>query len=81
MLSNKILINLYILSMDENYELYIPINDKIGNIVNLLSYSLFDSIDGDKNKVLLNFDTGLSYKNNVLVRDTDIENGSRLILL
>ena len=32
MLENKILVNLYVLSLDKKYEVFIPINEKVGNI-------------------------------------------------
>ena len=81
MLDNKVLVNLYILSLSTSYELFIPINEKIGNIAKLLNTTLFDSIDFDKNYVLINIDTGYQYKNNELIRNTDIKNGCKLILV
>ena len=81
MLENKLLINLYILSLEDKYEIYIPINEKIGNISRLLNINMFDSIDFDKNYCLVNIDTGVVYNNNDLVRNTDIKNGTKLVLV
>ena len=39
MYENKILVNVYILSLSKNCEIFIPINEKIGNITKLLKNS------------------------------------------
>ena len=80
MLDNKVLIILYVISLGEKVELFIPVNEKIGNISKLLNNSLFESLESPKENVIINLDTGICYKNNDLVRDTDIENNSRLAL-
>lgn len=81
MLDNKILINLYSLSLGKNFEIYIPVNEKIGNISKVLNLTMFDSIDTTKNNMILNLETGNTYKNNDLIRNTDIKNGSKLLLI
>ncbi len=81
MLDNKVLVTIYVLSLGETFELFIPVNEKVGNISKLLNTTLFDSIDFDKNYRLLNIETGEVYKNNDLVRNTNINNNTRLILI
>ncbi len=81
MFDNKVLVNLYILSLGKNYEIYVPVNEKIGNISKLLNITMFDSINSDKNNTLFNAETGVSYNKNTLVRDSDIRNGTKLILV
>lgn len=81
MYENKILVNIYILCLSKNYEIFVPINEKVGNISKLLSNILIDSIDYTKSNVLMNVNSGKCYKNNELVRDTDISNSTRLVLL
>ncbi len=81
MLDNKVLINLYILSLGKNYEVFVPVNEKIGNISKLLNITMFDSINSEKNNMIFNVETGITYKNNILLRDTDIRNGTKLILM
>ena len=81
MLDNKVLVTIYVLSLGETYELFIPVNEKVGNISKLLNTTLFDSIDFNKNYRLLNIETGEVYKNNDLVRNTNINNDTRLILI
>lgn len=81
MLENKVLITVYVLSLGETYELFIPVNEKVGNISKLLNTTLFDSINFSKNYRLLNIETGVVYNNNILVRDTDINNDTKLMLM
>ena len=81
MFDNKLLINLYVLILDRHFELFIPVDEKVGNIVNLLDKSLFEMLPNDKKYTLLNIYSGSIYKNNDLVRNTDIQNGTKLMLV
>lgn len=80
MFDNKFLIDLYILILDKHFELFIPIDEKVGNIINLLDKSLLTMIN-DKKFCLLNVYTGNIYNNNDVVRNTDINNGTKMILI
>ena len=81
MFDNKLFINLYVLILDKHFELFVPVDEKVGNIVNLLDRSLLDMFSKNKNFSLLNVYSGNLYKNNDIVRNTDIQNGSKLILI
>lgn len=81
MYDNKVLINLYVLSLGKNYELFLPVNEKIGNVSKLLNTTLFNSINPDKNYILINIDNGMVYKNNDIIRNTDIRNGTKLMMV
>ena len=81
MFENKVLINLYVLSLGKNFEVFVPVNEKIGNISKLLNSTLFDSIDFSKNNRILNIESGNIYNNNDLIRLTDIRNGTKLLLI
>ena len=81
MLENKVLVNIYIVSLDEKMEMFLPVNEKVGNISKLLNTTLFDSIDFEKNNSILNVDTGVVYNNNDLIKKTDIRNGTNLMLV
>jgi len=80
MFENKVLVSLYVVSLDKKIEVYLPINEKVGNVLMLLKRSLFET-NVDRTIVLLNLRSGNVYKNNDLVRDTDIKNGAKLILV
>lgn len=81
MLENKVLVNLYILSSGKSYEIFVPVNEKVGNITRLLNANLFNAVQSGKNCVLMNTEEGICYENNQIVRDTSIKNGTRLILI
>lgn len=82
---NKILIELDIPLIEKSYDLYIPINKKIGTIKKLLEESLIELTDNAYViKESTNFyskETGQVYDVNKSVRETDLKNGSRIILI
>lgn len=82
---NKILIELFIPLIEKNYDIYIPVNKKIGTIKKLIETALVELTD---NAYIIkdgtNFyskETGQVYNVNHTVRETDIKNGSRIILI
>lgn len=82
---NKILIELYIPLIEKNYDLYIPINKKIGTIKKLIEEGLEDLTD-DAYQIkeytnLFSKETGKIYDVNQTVRETDLKNGSKIILI
>lgn len=81
MFDNKLLIDLYVLALDKHFELFVPVDEKVGNMVNLLDKSLLNMFSNKKRFSLLNVYSGNIYKNNDLVRNTDIQNGTKLILI
>ena len=81
MYENKILVNIYILSLSKNYEMFVPVNERVGHLANLLNNIMIDSIDFSRTIMIINADSGICYKNNDLIRDTDITNGTKLVLV
>ena len=84
-MKNKVLVELVVPDIDEVYNVYLPINRRIGNIVDLLKKSIYELTSGifsDQTKCsLYNVETGEKYSLNSLLRDTNIRNGSRIVLL
>ena len=82
---NKILIELYIPLIEKNYDLYIPINKKIGTIKKLIEEGLIDLTDHDyiikEESNFYSKETGEVYDVNKVVRETDLKNGSRIVLI
>lgn len=82
---NKILIELYIPLIEKNYDLYIPINKKVGTIKKLIEDGLVDLTDNDyiikEDTNFYSKETGELYDVNKSVRETDLKNGSRIILI
>ena len=83
--NNKILVELEIPLIEVKYDMFIPINKKIGTIKSLVEESLVELTDNaytprdDTN--LYSKETGDLYDVNKTVRDTDLKNGSRIILI
>ena len=84
-MKNKILIKVYVLCLSEEYELYIPTNESIKGIINLIVKSVFELCDGrlniNDNFCLLESETNSLYPYDVIVRDTNIKNGKYLVLI
>lgn len=84
-MKNKVLVELYVPTIDEIYNLYLPVNRKIGNIIALLNKSLMEVTNGEfvgtEYTMLYNRNTGEMYDVNVSLRETNIRNGSSIVLL
>ena len=82
---NKVLIKLIVVSTGEEIDCFIPINEKMYNIKKIFLKYVFNvvSIEDDiLNKyIIVNGRTNRIYNNNERVIDTDIRNGSEIILL
>lgn len=82
---NKILIELYLPLFEKEYDIFIPINKRVGTIKQLIEKSLKESHDIDyiirDDANLYSKEKGTVYDVQLLVKDTDIKNGSRLVLL
>ena len=82
---NKILIELEIPLLEKKYDLFIPINKKIGTIKKLIENSLKELADSDyvirEDTNFYSKETGEIYDVNKTVKDTDLQNGSRIILI
>ena len=85
MMDNKVLVSVNIPVLEKKYDIYFPVNRKIHNVIGMIKSSLFElsqgSFDLTRDYVLFNALTGTVYDMNVLVRDSDIRNGSTVILL
>ena len=84
-MNNKILVELEIPLIEKKYDLFIPINKKVGTIKSLIENSLLELTDNSyeikENTNLYSKDSGMVYDVNQTVRDTDLQNGSRIVLI
>ena len=84
-MKNKLLIELIVPDIDEKFNLFIPINKRVGNIVVLLNKSVSELTNGayvgSHVSALYNKFTGKKYDVNDLIRNTDIKHGTSLILI
>ena len=84
-MENKVLVTLYVPHLDMKYDMYIPVNKRIHVIIDLMKKALFELSEGifDVNNKyeLYNYDNCESYNVNDLVRDTNIRNNSKILLV
>lgn len=84
-MNNKVLVKLILPELDNSYDIYIPINIRIASVIKLLNESLTDISKGEyvpkNNRNLFNVDDGNPYNLNSLVRETNIRNGSEIVLI
>ena len=83
-MKNKVLVTVKIPEIDESYDVYLPVNRKIGNIITLLINSIKDlneiEFEDNCNLFLYSSITGEKYDIDKLLYNTDIRNGSIIYL-
>ena len=84
-MKNKILIELIVPDIDKKFMLFVPINKKVGNIIVLLNKSIAELSGGlfvgNSRTSLYNKATGEKLHFDALIRNTNVRNGSTLILI
>jgi len=84
-MNNKVLVELNIPVLEEKYDVYIPINRKVGDVINLISKIVNELSGGyfiiSKTNALYSGEDGTMYEMNKLVYNTNIRNGTKLILM
>ncbi len=84
-MKNKINVDIIVPSINETYNLFIPINKTVGEIIKLLNQSINELTNNDfpiSNKLsLVNLNTGEIYDISKMVKENHIEDGSRLVLI
>lgn len=83
-MKDKVLVEITVPELDRTFDVFLPYNKCIGNIISLLNKSLVDISNGtfvssDKN-FLYNKTTGERYDINAPLKMTNIRMGTRLIL-
>ena len=82
---NKAQVIIFVPMIDEEYELLIPYNKKVGNVVKLIVKAVSDLSDNafplKNNAILYNQDSGQPYNYDLTVKDCGIKNGTKLILM
>lgn len=80
----KVLIKVYVPKIEETFEMYIPVNQTVKHVITLMN-SIINDITGklfpiQNDLKLCNRRKNTIYKNNQIIRDTDIRNGTELVL-
>lgn len=81
----KVLIKLLVPEIEDTYEAYIPINKTVAEVSQLLNQLVNNRSDGvypiKESIHLYDRYTGTPYNMGMLVRDTNIRNGSELVFI
>lgn len=84
-MKNKVLVKVYVPSVDVEYEIYIPTNETINKVLELIIKSVSelsdDNLDLNQKHYLLDPETSIIYENANIVRETNIKNSKKLILI
>ena len=85
MKNNKILINLIVPTLNETYNIFIPINKTVAETITLFNQAIHDLTDGkfpiSSNLSLINCDTKEEYNYDYSIKVCQIKNGSTLALI
>ena len=83
--NNKVCVDLIVPSIEERYNVFIPVNKKTIEIIFLLNKAISDMTDGSfamsEHLSLINADDGSIYNVDNTVLENNILNGARLVLL
>ena len=85
MIENKVLVSVNVPILEKKYDIYFPVNRKMCNVIGMIKTSLYElsqgTFDMNSDYVLYNEENGDPYDMNILVRESNIRNGSKVILL
>ena len=80
---NKILITIYVVSLNEEYDIFLPIGLKFDEIIDIIQDSLCELSNNNyqkKENVDLYTSTGLIINKNNIVKFSGLKNGIKLLL-
>lgn len=84
-MNNKVLVEVEFPKIEATYTVFIPINKRIINVIQLLEKGVKSLSDDyymtEGEHYLYKKETGLRYDDSLVVKETDIRNGSKLIIL
>ncbi len=84
-MNNKVFVKILVPEIDKEFDVYLPISKKIGNIINLLTQAISEitnnEIEISNNNRLYNIKTNELYESNVTLFSTNIRNGTKLVLI
>lgn len=84
-MNNKLLVELIVPRLEEKFEVFIPINKRIFQVVKLIEKALNEVTNGyypiSDDSVIIDGESGNVYDMNIIVKETKMINGSKIILL
>ncbi len=85
-MNNKFLIEVIVPLLEENFEIYIPVNKRISTVIKLIEKSLNEITNGyypaqKENSVIIDAESGSVFDVNLTVKESKMINGSKIILI
>ena len=85
-MNNKFLITVIIPTAEMEFDVYVPNCRKIGTIKKFILSAISDLTDKVYDRSfesvrLIDRNTAIEYDNNMLLKDTDIKNGTKIVIL
>ncbi len=84
-MNNKVCVDLIVPAIDEKYNVFLPVNKKVIEVIYLLNKAINELTDDifplSNQLTLINAEDGMIYNNDLTILENKILNGSRLILL
>lgn len=84
-MKNKVCVELRVPMIERSFDIFIPVNKKTIEIVFLLNSAINEMTDGNfpmnNHLSLIDARTGAIYKTDLTIKENQISNGSKLILL
>ena len=84
-MNDKVMVKVIVPEINKTYDMFLPINKKIGTIVQLLNKGINELSMGDfpvsNTNKLYNAETLQMYEPNTLLFNTDIRNSTKLVVL
>ena len=85
LMENKVLVKIIGPLLDASFDCFIPVNEVIWKIKKLIIKSISDltntNLDLSSDYIFINKDNGRIYNTNEIVINTDIRNGSEIVVL
>lgn len=82
-MKNKVLVNVYVVKLGQNYDIYIPLDLPVGEIVNLISKAISGlsdyQLESNSGHAVMDGNTGKFYNLKEIISNTNIRNGKKLI--
>ncbi|MBR3897765.1 MAG: hypothetical protein IKJ43_00605 [Bacilli bacterium] len=83
-MKNKILVNVYAITINEYFDIFIPINTRVGDALDLICSTIKGMTECnfpiDQGLALLDSETGKFYNLDTAINETGMKNGRKLIL-
>lgn len=85
-MNNKVLVEVIVPLLEEKYEIYLPVNKRISSVIKLIEKSLNEITNGyypvqKENSVIIDEESGNVFDVNLTVKDSKMQNGSKIILI